>query len=173
MKMTFAKRALLAVTLASGSVVAPLAAQAPIEIAAGAKVIDSAGGEVGTVTAIQGDNVVIKTDKHEVAVPKTSFAPSPNGLLFGMTRDQLNAEAEKSSGKGPDLAVGATVYDPQGGVVGTIEKVEADGATVKLPNSSVKIPAASFAAGPKGATVGETAASLEAKVAAANGSSGK
>ena len=47
---------------------------------------------VGTVTAIKGDNLVIKTDKHEVQLPKSSFTFANGKALFGMTQAQLNAE---------------------------------------------------------------------------------
>ena len=47
---------------------APAAAQS-----VGMQIVDTAGAPVGTVTAIQGDNLQVKTDKHEVLVPKASF----------------------------------------------------------------------------------------------------
>jgi preprotein translocase subunit YajC len=165
------KQSIIALILLTGAAASPLVAQAPaakVEVAMGAKVIDSKGDEVGTISALQGDNVVIKTDKHEVSVPKTSFTPAPNGLLFGMTRDQLNAEVEKVvAAQGPVVSTGATVYDPQGGVVGTVDEMDAETATIKLSKGVVKIPLTSFARGPKGPMIGETAASLEAKLAAA------
>ena len=52
---------------------APAQAQA---ITVGMQVTDTAGAPVGTVTAIQGDNLVVKTDKHEALLPRTSFTPA-------------------------------------------------------------------------------------------------
>jgi preprotein translocase subunit YajC len=147
---------------------APAAAQAQAAFKVGAKVSEASGAEVGTVTAVQGDTIVVKTDKNEGGVPRASFAVDPKGggLLIGMSQAQLDAAFEKLK---PDLSVGATVYDPQGGVVGTIQDVDAAYATVKLPKNVAKLPVSAFARGPNGPMVGETASSLEAKVAAAAG----
>jgi hypothetical protein len=82
--------ALAALGLAAGT---PAAAQAPT-INVGMSVTDSAGGQVGIVSAMKGDNLVIKTDKHEVMLPRTSFTAAEGKLLFGMTLAQLNGEVE-------------------------------------------------------------------------------
>lgn len=139
---------------------------AAAEAGVGAKVVDTAGGEVGTVTAVQGGNLVVKTDKHEVAIPRSSFTPTDKGLLFALTRDQLNAQVEATLAE-PLLTVGATVYDPQGGIVGTVKDFDASFATVQLSSTAVQLPVSAFVRGPKGPVIGETAASLEAKAAAA------
>src|SRR4051794_3484998 len=70
------------------------AASATAGFAVGATVKDTAGGVVGTVTKVDAQNVTVKTDKHEAALPRTSFTATKDGLLFGMTRDQLNAAVE-------------------------------------------------------------------------------
>ena len=139
---------------------------ATAEAGVGAKVVDTAGGEVGTVTAVQGDNLVVKTDKHEVAIPRSSFTPTDKGLLFALTRDQLNAQVEATLAE-PLLTAGATVYDPQGGIVGTVKDFDASFATIQLTSTAVQLPVSAFVRGPKGPVIGETAASLEAKAAAA------
>jgi preprotein translocase subunit YajC len=157
----------LGLSMAAIPAAQPAFAQAAT-IAAGAKVLDTNGGEVGTVTAVSGDMVTLKTDKHEVAIPKTSFAVTEKGLLFAMTQAQLNAEAEKAQVKPADLLkVGAVVRDNVGGTVGTIEAVDSEFATVKLPNLSVKLNRSAFAAGPNGLILGMTAAQMEAQAAAA------
>lgn len=157
--LAFAAVPAAAQTAAAGSATA---------ISVGTKVVDTGGGEVGTVAALQGDNLVVKTDKHEVALPRSSFTSSEKGLLFALTRAQLNAEVDKTlAAQGPLLSVGATVYDPQGGVVGTVQEFDAQLATVKLANSVVKLPVDAFVRGPNGPVIGETAASLEAKASAA------
>jgi len=159
------------ILLATSAVPAAAQTAAPAAEAgftAGSKVVDTAGGEVGTVTAVQGDNLVVKTNKHEVALPKASFRATDKGLLFALTQDQLNAKVEEQlAAQGPLLSTGATVYDPQGGVVGTVQEFDEQFATLKLPNTTVKLPVAAFARGPNGPIIGETAASLEAKASSA------
>jgi len=72
MRLIFASLTALGLTLA-----APAAAQS-----VGMTVVDTAGAPVGTVTAIKGDNLQVKTDKHEALLPKSSFTVSGNTLLF-------------------------------------------------------------------------------------------
>ena len=40
------------------------------------------GGAVGTVNAVQGDNLLINTDKHEALLPKASFTAQEGKLLL-------------------------------------------------------------------------------------------
>jgi hypothetical protein len=78
--------------------------------AVGMQIVDTAGAPVGTVTGISGDNVQIKTDKHEALLPKSSFAVSDGKLYFGMTQAQLDAEIEKGqSAAEASVVAGATV----------------------------------------------------------------
>src|SRR5689334_17333702 len=70
----------------------PLAAQS-----VGMQIVDTAGAPVGTVTAIQGDNLQMKTDKHDALLPKASFTLDKGKLLFGMTQAQLNSKIEESA----------------------------------------------------------------------------
>ena len=152
---------------AAGLSAQPAFAQAA-SITVGTVVKDTQGGNVGTVTSVDGEYLVVKTDKHEVRLPKVSFTATAEGALFGMTQAQLNAEVEKSViDPATLLKAGAQVRDTAGGVVGTIEAVEAELATIKLPSASVKLPVASFAADSEGLVIGATAAELEAQVSAA------
>lgn len=145
-----------------------LAAPALAQVAAGSKVVDTSGADVGTITAVNGANVTLKTDKHEVSIPASSFTKGDNGYLFGMTRDQLNAEVDKTMAAAEALVtVGATIKDTAGGTVGTIEALDAEYVTVKLANSSVKLPRNAVAATPGGPVIGTTAAELEAQAGAA------
>ena len=63
------------------------------------QVTDASGGSVGTVKAIQGANLLIKTDKHEALLPTTSFTLADGKLLFGMTQAQLDA-ADRAEPRG-------------------------------------------------------------------------
>ncbi|HEV2748506.1 MAG TPA: hypothetical protein VGW34_14570 [Allosphingosinicella sp.] len=133
-------------------------------IAAGARVSDTAGGEVGTITRVEGDHVILKTDKHEVRLPVSSFAAGQNGFVLAMTRAQVNAEVEKTlAAASANLAPGATVTGSAGGTVGTIEAIDAQFVTVKLASgTAVRLPRNAVAAGPNGAVIGMTVAELEA-----------
>lgn len=147
------------------------AAAAPAAIAAGAVVKDTNGGEVGTITRVDGQFVIVKTDKHEVRLPATAFTPSNGALLFGMTRDQLNAEVEKSlAAAAAKIAPGAVVTGTAGATVGTITAVDADTVTIKLASGAlVRVPKTGVAASGNGVVVGATAAQLEASVKGAPG----
>ena len=88
------KLLLCALSLAFITAGPPVLAQVP-EIAVGAVVKDMAGGEVGTVTAVNGTAVLVKTDRHEVQVPVGSMAPLGGAFLITMSREQLNAAVDQ------------------------------------------------------------------------------
>ncbi|MCB2050337.1 MAG: hypothetical protein KDE63_02800 [Novosphingobium sp.] len=67
-----------------------------------------------------------------------------------------------------DLTVGATVYGPNGGEVGTIESVAGGNAVVNTGTNTAALPGASFTAGEKGLTIGFTKEQLDAAIEAAN-----
>lgn len=138
------------------------------QISAGAKVSDTQGGQVGTITSVDGEYVILKTDKHEVRLPSSSFTATDDGYLFGMTQAQLNAEVEKAQvDPAKLLKAGAIVRDVSGALVGSIEAVEGGLATLRLQTLSVNLPVSSFAAGPQGLVIGSSAAELEAQATAA------
>jgi preprotein translocase subunit YajC len=150
----------------------PAAAQAPAAgpaITVGMAVKDTNGGDVGTVTKVEPGFVTVKTDKHEVRLPATSFAPHQGALLFGMTRDQLNMATENAlAAAAAKMAPGAAVSDASGGAVGTITAVDAQSVTVKLvTGTDVRLPRSAIAPGTNGFVVGSTAAQLDAQAKAA------
>ena len=65
-----------------------------------------------------------------------------------------------------DIRAGLTVQDPQGGVVGTVESVDAEGAVVSTGNARAKLPLASFGKNDRGLVISLTRAELEAAVSA-------
>lgn len=148
-------------------------------LAAGAKVLDTAGGTVGTIETVDGDFAVIATAKSRVRLPKTSFAMGPNGPVIAMTADQLDqavAQAQPSqppAAAKPNVVQGAAVTDMQGASVGTIADVTTQFATVQLVSGSkVRLPINAFGAGTNGGLrVAMTAQQLTA-AAAASGPSG-
>lgn len=156
-------------SLALATPLAPLAAQASSAITAGMPVVDAQGGAVGTVTGVTGDLVAVKTDRHEVSLPRASFTVDQGKLLFGMTQAELNAATEKSLAEAAAaLVVGASVKGTDGVQVGTIDAIDAEFATIKLASGKlVRIPRSGLGAGAGGATIGSTAAQLEAQAAPA------
>lgn len=153
------------ITLAAALAAAPistLSAATPAEVHPGMQVVDPAGGIVGMVTGVKGDNLILKTDKHEVQVPLGSFTASQGKLLYAMTAAQLDAETEKAmAAASASVAVGAQLYGSDGTLAGQIEALDDNLVTVKLTNgSSVRIPRAGVAGSAKGAVVGVTTAQL-------------
>jgi preprotein translocase subunit YajC len=165
-----------AAALAAAAPLAPAAAQAQSAITAGMQITDASGGPVGTVAAVQGDNVVVKTDKHQVLLPKASFTAADGKLLIGMTQAQLNAEIEKSAAAADAAIVaGATVKGTGGATIGTVDSVTADTVTIKLASGKlVQIPRSGARGSPDGSVViGLSAEQLEAQLGSGTAESGQ
>lgn len=167
------KLVLSGVSLALAASVAPIhaaLAQAPAaqaSMTAGATVKDTTGGTVGTIKSVDGDYVILKTDKHEVRLPAASFTAVEDGYIMAMSQADVNAAVERTLAAAEDLMkVGAIVKDPAGGTVGTIEAIDDQFVTVKLSGTSVKLARSAFTPTPSGPLIALTAAELEAKVAA-------
>ena len=147
--------------------VVPASAQAQAGVTVGMQVTDASGAPVGTVTGIQGANLLIKTDKHEALLPRSSFSVTGNKLLFGMTQAQLDSEIEKTvSAANAAIVAGATVKGTGGTQVGTIETVADGKATITLQDGKkIAVPEQGLRGNPDGTvTIGYTAAQLEALV---------
>ncbi len=146
-------------------------AAAQANVAAGAKVSDAQGGDVGTIAKVDGQFVILKTDKHEVRLPVASFTAHQGHFIMAMTRDQLNAEVEKTQASASaKLVAGAAVAGSQGGNVGTIEAIDGQYVTLKLTSGKlVRLPRSAVAPGPDGGVIGMTVAELEAAAAQASG----
>ena len=142
---------------------------------AGTTVVDTKGDAVGTVVKVDGNNIVIKTDKHEVALPKTSFTASDGKLYFGMTQAELNAATEKSLAEAAaSIVAGAAVKGSDGAAVGTIDALDAETITIKLTSGAlVRVPRTGVAGGNGEVIVGLTAKELEASAASAPATGGK
>lgn len=159
------KTMLFGTALAFAIPAAPALAQGAITV--GMQVTDAKGGPVGTVTAIQGDNIKVKTDKLDALLPKASFAVSDGKLLIGMTQAELDAAIEKSlAAADASVKAGATVNGPNGAAVGTIDSVTADGVAIKLLSGKmVQVPRTGVRGNADGTvTIGVTADELEAQL---------
>lgn len=156
-------------TLAAAAlgIAAPAIAQGQAGITVGMQVTDASGAPVGTVAAINGGNVLLKTDKHEAMVPQASFTVANGKLLFGMTQAQLDAQIEASSAAASKaIAAGATVKGVGGESIGTIESVADGNATITLQDGKkIAVPQTGLRGNADGTvTIGYTSAQLEALV---------
>ena len=161
---------------AAGLLVAvPAVAQAQAGVNVGMQVTDASGGAVGMVTAIQGTNLLIKTDKHEALLPKASFTPADGKLLIGMTQAQLDAQIEQSlAAANAAIVAGAAVKGTGGAPVGTIDAVVDGKVTITLQDGKkIAVPQEGLRGNPDGTvTIGYSAEQLEALVQAANAPKG-
>lgn len=150
--------------LVIGLALAAVSIPAAAAVTAGAVVKDTSGGVVGTIVKVEGDQLMLKTDKHEVRLPVASFTATDGGALFGMTQAQLNAEVDKTAAAAAaQIVAGATVKGAAGATVGTIEAVTAEFVTLKLTSGkSVRLPRTAVGGGPDGPVIGLTAAEVEA-----------
>lgn len=152
-------------------VAAPAVAQAQAGINVGMQVTDASGGAVGSVAAIQGTNLLIKTDKHEALLPKTSFSPSNGKLLIGMTEAQLDAQIEQSlAAANAAIVAGAAVKETAGAPAGTIDSVADGKVTITLQDSKkIVVPQDGLRGNPDGSvTIGYSVEQLEAMLQGAN-----
>ncbi|WP_155263299.1 hypothetical protein [Sphingomonas segetis] len=146
---------------------APAVAQAQAGITIGMQVTDASGAPVGTVVGLKGPNLLVKTNKHEAMLPRTSFSVSKGKLLFGMTQAQLDAQIEQSlAAANAAVVAGATVKGLGGTAVGTIESVADGNATIALQSGKkIAVPQTGLRGNADASvTIGYTAAQLEAMV---------
>ena len=158
---------LIGAALAFSAPTAPALAQGQPPMTVGMQVTDANGGPVGTVTAIQGDNLQVKTDKHEALLPKASFAVSDGKLLFAMTQAELNAAIEKSLAEADAaVAAGAAVKGIGGADIGKIDSVTGSDVVIALPTGKkVQIARTGVRGNADGTvTIGLTAEQLNAQV---------
>ena len=154
---------LASLALGAAALTAPAVAQ-QASVTAGTAVKDTSGGTVGTVSKVDGDPILVKTDKHEVRLPLSSFTPTADGLLFGLTQAQLNAQVDQAMAAAQaNFRVGAIVTGAGGATVGTVDALDAEWVTVKLASgAAVRLPRNALAASPTGLVTGLTAAEIQA-----------
>ncbi|WP_129792830.1 hypothetical protein [Sphingosinicella sp. CPCC 101087] len=163
-------RKMLAATALSAALLFPVAAPAGAQtIQVGATVKDPQGGEVGTVESVDSEFVVVRTDRHAARLPVSSFTPTEEAVLFGLTRDQLNSQLDQAIAQAQQaIQVGAMVHDRNGAPIGAIETTDAETVTVKLGEQPIRLPRSSVAPGQNGLRIGATLADLQAQIAAAS-----
>lgn len=161
-------RKFVAATALSAALLLPGVAYAQAGLAVGRTVTDTSGGEVGTITAVNGDNVTLRTDRHEIALPASSLTATDQAVLIGLTRDQLNTQVDQMlAQQQAAFVVGAMVRDSQGAEVGPVQALDAETVTIQLGEQQVRLPRNAVAAGPNGLLIGGTVADLRAQIASA------
>jgi hypothetical protein len=108
-----------------------------------------------------------------IASPAAGIQISGSGVDPGVQANDAGAEAGHEAEAGPvtaltaaDVRAGMPVLDTEGGQVGTIESVEADGAIVATGEARAKLPFASFGRSEQGLVITMTRSELEAAVQA-------
>jgi hypothetical protein len=69
------------------------------DVKKGSSVYDQNGGSVGKIESISGKNAVLSTGSTRATVPISSFAKNDKGLVIGMTKAEIDAQAKKSTPK--------------------------------------------------------------------------
>lgn len=158
------------------ALIAPVAAAimftatpAAAQVRPGMQVKDSAGAVVGTVAAVSDGTVTVRTSKHDIPVPGSSFTLNGNSLLFGMSQAQLDSSYEASmAAASAALVVGAPVKGAGGQAVGTIAEINDSQVVIDVDGSKVALPRTAIAGSANGAVIGLTVDELKAKMGTAN-----
>lgn len=109
---------------------APVGADGKIALAPGVEVFDTQGGKVGTLTKVEGANVVLKTTKSEVMIPASSLARTEKHALIAMTAAQIDAAAAAQSGAAAGAPTGGqAAADPAGAEAGATTQAGDAGAS--------------------------------------------
>jgi hypothetical protein len=158
------------IAAASVALAAPALAQ-EVNVDAGVKadtpVAEAEAGLVAGAQAEAGAQVQAGVDAQGQAETE---AP-PAGEAQGQAQAQgAGTAAAVTPATAADLRVGVAVQDSQGGAVGTIESVDAEGAVVSTGSARAKMPVSSFGRNANGLVISMTKAELEAAVSARSGS---
>ena len=73
------------------------AAKLDAALVVGAAVVDNAGAALGTIDKVDGDNIVLKTDKGPVSMTRKYFAMNNGALTALVTKDQVLASLDAAS----------------------------------------------------------------------------
>ena len=79
---------------ANGAAAGPVTPVTAADVRSGMAVVDTQGGEVGTIESVDADGAVVATGKVRAKLPLTSFGKNNLGLVISLTREQLEAAAQ-------------------------------------------------------------------------------
>jgi preprotein translocase subunit YajC len=154
------------------------AASATTSVTAGATVYDAAGVEVGTIKSVDATNFVIDTGKNTATMALTTLSAGAKGPVLGLTREQLDAAAEKAGADAAaalsaSLVAGAEVRASDGTtVLGKVGEVTETDFVLDTGKARVKLPKTSVAKGESGLVVGMTAEQFADATRSASGKKG-
>lgn len=156
----------LCAALPAAAPAAPSPRQSGPAIAVGAAVVDDSGNPVGNIVSLQGDDVIVRTDRHEARIPRSSLWSSRGRLILSMTRAQLNAAIDRLAPAPPvEIAAGVVVRGAGGAVAGTIEAVQQDHVILRLNTGErASLPRSAVGTNAEGAVISITAEELQRMV---------
>ena len=85
-----------------------------------------------------------------------------------LAKAQTAAPAAPAANAAASVAVGGTIFDPQGGEVGKIVSMTGDAVVVDTGANKATLPKSAIGSGPKGPIIAMTKAQIDEQVAAAN-----
>ncbi|MEO6387565.1 MAG: hypothetical protein ABIT16_09980 [Croceibacterium sp.] len=155
---------------ATAAATAPAAA-----VAVGTKVYGPNGGEVGMISEVLGDAVVLNTGTIEAALPKSAFGTSPQGPTISWDKAEFEAAVTQANQEAAAafeaaLVAGADVYSSDNILLGKVQSVGEDGQiVVALESGAVTVGKEQLALTANKLTFLATAADVEAAVSAQAG----
>jgi hypothetical protein len=149
-------------------------AQGAMAPTVGMKVIGPDGSQVGTVSQVNPNVVVVDTGSAKVGLAPSSLASRDGALVVGSSRADLEAAAAKAAAASAAqtsalMVAGTKVVDPSGAPVGSVVSTDAANVVVATAAHRAALPRTAFAASGGSLVIGMTAAQLDAAAAAAGG----
>ncbi|MFA7586769.1 MAG: hypothetical protein WCY11_11340 [Novosphingobium sp.] len=158
--------AIAAVSLISFSAPAWAQSVAAAGLSTGVSVYGPQGDEVGKVSEINGETVVIDTGTHKATLGGDAFTKGEKGATIGYTKAQVEQAVDAANQQAQAkvdavLTAGAALRSSDGVALGTIKTVNADGTVVVDGTSrSYILKRDLFAADDQGLTLRLTAAQI-------------
>lgn len=167
------KNFMLAATFTSSIALAPAAMAQATAPGGESQTTAPTAGSAATPPADTGATTDTTAPADTTASPSTPDATAPADTTTAPPSDAAapaaGAQAAPDAAAPADaggVAVGGTVYGPDGNPVGTIEQVEGANVVLNTGTASATVPASALTPGEKGQTIGWNKAELEAAIAA-------
>lgn len=165
------------IAAAAAFAVSAFALPASAEVTSGATVYSPTGAEVGTVEAVNGDNIVLNTGNMTAALPSSAFGEGEKGPTIAWEKADLEAaiaasQQQSTAALDAALVAGTELFSADGVALGTVSTVSEQGNVVVEHKTagSIQLPKAQFALNEGKLTFAATAAELDAAIGAQAGS---